>query len=328
MSAPLIAENVTRRHKGGGGIESVSLALEPGRVTALLGPSGAGKSTLLRVFAGFEPIETGRVRAGETVLSEPGKLLPAEQRRIGLIFQDFALFPHLTALKNVAFGLSKHPRAEAEALHWLTRLGLSDRAGAYPSELSGGEQQRVAIARALAPSPRAILMDEAFSGLDPALSDAVREAAFGALAEAHIPALLVTHDPVEALAYADTIGVLHQGRLIQHGTADEVYFSPKSPEAAEALGAVNTLKPGGLAAQTFPLGAKILVRPEGVRPDPASALKARITAVRGGGPIGRCELDCGGEKLVAKGLSGAAIGEEIGLSFDPKLTFIFQTGET
>ena len=190
-------------------VSEASLTLDPGKVTALLGGSGAGKSTLLRLFAGLEPVDAGEIRLSETVLSSTNKTVPAEKRRIGLVFQDFALFPHMTALQNVRFGLKRLPRPERTpvAENWLNRLGLQARINAYPHELSGGEQQRVAIARALAPKPIAILLDEPFSGLDPALREGVREIALSAVREAGIPALLVTHDANEAMAYADYLAV-------------------------------------------------------------------------------------------------------------------------
>ncbi|OZB13922.1 MAG: hypothetical protein B7X53_15040, partial [Hyphomonas sp. 34-62-18] len=179
MNAPLSAHGVTRRYGDRAVVDGVSLSLPPGQITALLGGSGAGKSTLLRLLSGLEGVDEGEIRLGEEVLSAHGRTVPAEKRRIGLIFQDFALFPHLTAARNVAFGLKHLPKAEAiaRAQAWLARLGLEPRANAYPHELSGGEQQRVAIARALAPEPAAILMDEPFSGLDPSLRDSVRDAA-------------------------------------------------------------------------------------------------------------------------------------------------------
>jgi iron(III) transport system ATP-binding protein len=149
MHSPLVLEGVTRRYDGKAVVEDVSLSLAPGEITALLGGSGAGKSTLLRLIAGLEPIDAGRIRTGAETLSEPGRTVPPEKRSIGLIFQDFALFPHLTAARNVAFGLKglRPEEIEQRVSYWMDLLGLKSRANAYPHELSGGEQQRVASPR-------------------------------------------------------------------------------------------------------------------------------------------------------------------------------------
>jgi iron(III) transport system ATP-binding protein len=168
MSAVTLT-NVRRAYNGAWALDDVSLTAPDGKVLALLGPSGSGKSTILRLIAGLEQVDAGEVHIGGERASAPGQTLPAEQRRIGMVFQDYSLFPHLSAAANVAFGLGALSRQEreAQALAWLDRVGLKHRAAAYPHELSGGEQQRIALARALAPKPRAILLDEPFSGLDP-----------------------------------------------------------------------------------------------------------------------------------------------------------------
>lgn len=334
MTAPLTAIGVTRRYGDGPVVQGVSLSLPPGQITALLGSSGAGKSTLLRLFAGFEGVDEGEIRLGNERLSAPGRTVPAEKRRIGLIFQDFALFPHLTAARNVAFGLKHLPKPEAAArtAEWLARLGLTPRANAYPHELSGGEQQRVAIARALAPSPAAILMDEPFSGLDPGLRGSVRDVALDAIRAAGIPALLVTHDAAEALEHADRIAIISRGRLLQEGPASEIYFRPASPAVAAALGPVNRFMArdappalvNGAAA-----GSTILVRPEGVCLDPEAPVRAQITSARLTGPLTRLTLTAGNLRLVALCAPGrgAAVGAETGIRLDPALTFTFASGE-
>ena len=331
MSQALIADRVSRSYDDVTVLDQVSLALQPGMVTALLGGSGAGKSTLLRLFAGLEPVEAGEIRLGDTVLSSVTHTHPAAKRKIGLIFQDFALFPHLTAARNVAFGLAHLPKADAMTLaaQWLARLDLADRANAYPHELSGGEQQRVAIARALAPEPMAILMDEPFSGLDPALRGSVRDAALSTIRAAGIPALLVTHDPAEALESADRIAILRQGHLLQEGSARDVYMKPNSGDVASALGPVNRMMvadwPNGLLPPGAPPGDEMVVRPEGIIIDPASPTLARIVSSGLTGPMARLVLDIGGQRLVALvPRFGAPIaGEEIGIRLDPALTFIF-----
>ena len=334
MNAPLSAHGVTRRYGDRAVVDGVSLSLPPGQITALLGGSGAGKSTLLRLLSGLEGVDEGEIRLGEEVLSAPGRTVPAEKRRIGLIFQDFALFPHLTAARNVAFGLKHLPKAEAiaRAQAWLARLGLEPRANAYPHELSGGEQQRVAIARALAPEPAAILMDEPFSGLDPSLRDSVRDAALDAIRAAGIPALLVTHDPAEALEHADRIAIMSQGQLLQEGPASEIYTRPISADVAGALGPVNRFAasraPAGLI-NGHDAGAEILVRPEGVSIDPASPVRATVLSARMTGPLTRLTLDCQGLRLTAlvPPMTGIAPGTETGIRLNPALTFTFASGK-
>ncbi|MFN7056802.1 ABC transporter ATP-binding protein [Hyphomonas sp.] len=329
--APLIASGVTRRYGVRAVVEDVSLTLPPGEITALLGASGAGKSTLLRLFAGFEPVEAGEIRLGEAVLSAPGRTVASEKRRIGLVFQDFALFPHLTAARNVAFGLKHLGKAEAKAraLDWLARFGLSARANAYPHELSGGEQQRVAIARALAPEPAAILMDEPFSGLDPSLRDSVRDAALSAVREAGIPALLVTHDPAEALEHAGRIAILAQGRLLQAGPSAEVYSRPASAAVAAALGQISSFAaeaaPAGLVDPPAPAGSLVCVRPEGVILDPAAPVRAAVKART----HQKLHLQAGAITLTAYAPPGSTAepGSDTGIRLDPRFTFIFPSGD-
>ncbi|WP_291075125.1 ABC transporter ATP-binding protein [Hyphomonas sp.] len=336
MTAHLTAQAVTRRYGASAVVDGVSLDLEPGKITALLGGSGAGKSTLLRLFAGLEPLDDGDIRLGDQLLSSVGRTVPAEKRRIGLIFQDFALFPHLTAAQNVAFGLKSRGKEVARtiAADWLERLGLSGRAGAYPHELSGGEQQRVAIARALAPEPAAILMDEPFSGLDPALRGSVRDTALAAIRAAGIPALLVTHDPTEALESADCIAILQAGRLLQQGSAADIYLTPESAAIAAALGPVSRLPsdavPDGLAGTGLPDGTELVVRPEGVLLDADSPVRAQTVSSQLTGPLCRLVLACGGQMLTAlvPRMAAPEEGEEVGIRLDPALTFIFQSADS
>ncbi len=221
-------------------VDSVSLSIASGQVTALLGQSGSGKSTLLRIFAGLESVDAGEVLAGGQLVSAKGYAVPPERRGLGMVFQDFALFPHLSALGNVAFGLTALGKAGAEKLakSWLEKVGLEHRAGYFPHQLSGGEQQRVALARALAPQPRAILMDEPFSGLDPHLRADLQRTMLTALRDAGVAALIVSHDTEEALGIADQVAIMDHGRLIQAGLPNDVYARPVSLEAARALGPV------------------------------------------------------------------------------------------
>jgi iron(III) transport system ATP-binding protein len=209
-------------------LRNVSLAAEPGEVLCLLGPSGSGKTTLLRIAAGIEPQSTGRVLLNGREIAGPSVFLPPEKRSIGLVFQDFALFPHMTILDNVRFGLTELSREEArrEAMIALSRVGLEAYAAAYPHVLSGGEQQRVALARALAPRPAVLLMDEPFSGLDSRLKDSVRAETLAILRESRATAIVVTHDAEEAMRMGDRIALLKDGRLVQAGRAEDLYLSP------------------------------------------------------------------------------------------------------
>ncbi|MEL8056235.1 MAG: ABC transporter ATP-binding protein, partial [Pseudomonadota bacterium] len=215
-------------------LADISLDLYAGEITALLGPSGAGKSTLLRLIAGLEYPTSGEILSNGQALSSPKSMIPPEKRGIGLVFQDFALFPNMTAAQNVSFGLKTLSKAETSEVtaKWLDALGIAHRSDAYPHHLSGGEQQRVAIARAIAAQPAAIMMDEPFSGLDPDNRDAVRNVALEAIRAANIPALLVTHDPEEALAYADQIAIIENGHLLQTGSPDDLYAHPVSKTVA------------------------------------------------------------------------------------------------
>ncbi len=209
-------------------LRDVTLTAEPGEVLCLLGPSGSGKTTLLRIAAGIETQRAGRVLLNDREIAGPSVFLPPEQRSIGLVFQDFALFPHLSILDNVRFGLTALSREEAkrEAIIALRRVGLESYAGSYPHVLSGGEQQRVALARALAPRPAVLLMDEPFSGLDSRLKDSVRAETLAILRHSRATAIVVTHDAEEAMRMGDRIALLKDGRLQQAGRAEELYLRP------------------------------------------------------------------------------------------------------
>jgi iron(III) transport system ATP-binding protein len=209
-------------------LREVSLVAEPGEVLCLLGPSGSGKTTLLRIAAGIESQTTGRVLLNDREIAGPRIFLPPEKRSIGLVFQDFALFPHLTILDNVRFGLTALSREEGrrEAMIALSRVGLEQYAASYPHALSGGEQQRVALARALAPRPAVLLMDEPFSGLDSRLKDTVRAETLAILRQSRATAIVVTHDAEEAMRMGDRIALLKDGALVQEGPAEELYGKP------------------------------------------------------------------------------------------------------
>ena len=223
-------------------LAGVDLEVPARSLTALLGPSGSGKSTLLRVVAGFEAPDTGEVRVGGRLVVGPRAWVEPERRRTGMVFQEGALFPHLTVAGNVAFGTGDRRRVR----ECLELVGLGDRERSYPHELSGGERQRVALARALAPEPQVVLLDEPFAALDAGLRESLRGDVARILREAGATALLVTHDQAEALSVADQVAVLRQGCIAQHGTPEAVYERPASRWVAEFLGEADVL-PGRAA---------------------------------------------------------------------------------
>ncbi|MDR9390969.1 MAG: ABC transporter ATP-binding protein [Trueperaceae bacterium] len=273
-------------------VDDLSLRIAPGETVALLGPSGCGKTTLLRLVAGFEAPDAGRIAvAGRTVSSET-TFTPPEARRIGFVFQDYALFPHLDVQQNVAFGLVGTSRRERRerAREVMDLVGLTVFARRYPAQLSGGQQQRVALARALAPGPDLVLLDEPFSNLDAALREGTRQEVRRILARSGATTLLVTHDQEEAMAFADRLVVMRAGRLEQEGAPEATYRRPRTAFVAGFLGRTNLVR--GIAQNghvttalgTVPLDAaaegQVLVslRPEDltVTPRPREANAERV----------------------------------------------------
>lgn len=326
---PIHARGVTRRYDGRAVVNEASLTLEPGKITALLGQSGAGKSTLLRLFAGLEPVDGGEILHGDKVVSSVSRHIPAEDRKIGLIFQDFALFPHLNAIDNVGFGLNGKSRQERRdtSLHWLERLGLSHRAKAFPHALSGGEQQRVSIARALAAQPVAILMDEPFSGLDVTLKSEVRRIALAAVAEAGIPALLVSHDASEAMRDADRIAVMKDGVILQEDTPDQLYLHPAGMAVARALGPLRSVDARDLPAPwiaQLPEAPSYCLRPEAVRLDATGEVALEVLRAQRTSSLIEIELklsETATLQALAIGPFCPAPGETIRVSLSPEFAF-------
>ncbi len=218
--------------------EGLSLAVNQGDIACLLGQSGCGKTTVLRAVAGFEPVYAGSITLGGRELSRAGYLLAPELRSVGLVFQDYALFPHLTVAQNIAFGLHKHSADERQRItrHMLELTRLTDYADVWPQQLSGGQQQRVALARALAPQPQLLLLDEPFSNLDTELRRTLCEEVRALLKAQGTTAILVTHDQTEAFTMADCIGVMAAGNVLQWGTARELYEAPATPAVARFIG--------------------------------------------------------------------------------------------
>ncbi|MEM6939808.1 MAG: ABC transporter ATP-binding protein [Pseudomonadota bacterium] len=297
--------DLRRSYAGRCVVDGVSLSISAGQVTCLLGPSGCGKSTTLRMIAGVEAPESGRIAVDGKLQFGEGINVPPERRGIGLMFQDFALFPHLTVADNVAFGLSgrRQPK-RARVADLLARVTLSDLSGAYPHQLSGGEQQRVALARALAPQPRIMLMDEPFSGLDNRLRDAVRDDMLAILKEEGTAVLLVTHDPGEAMRMADEIALMRAGRIVQQGPPYKIYAEPLDQGALRFFSDANALRGkitdgqvpsifGPFPAPDLPEGSAVdvLFRPQhvqidfdragaGPRPSAARGTAVRATVTR------------------------------------------------
>ncbi len=234
----LQVNNIQCQYDGESVIEDISFHVNEGDICCLLGPSGCGKTTALRAIAGFQSLSQGEIRLGDKLLSQPGFSLPPEQREVGMVFQDYALFPHMTVLENICFGFRKTPAAQQKkivsGLLDLVRLqGVENR---YPHELSGGQQQRVALARALAPAPKLLLLDEPFSNLDAELRKSLSLEVRDILKDYGISAILVTHDQDEAFAFSDHIGLLYHGALQQWDTPFNLYHEPNNRLVADFVG--------------------------------------------------------------------------------------------
>ena len=264
-------------------VAGVDLALGRGEIGVLLGASGSGKTTILRALAGFEPLQAGQIELEGRRIAEAGRGLPPEQRRLGMMFQDFALFPHLDVVANIAFGLRGRSRAERAAIvdDWLQRIGLQGYGGRYPHELSGGQQQRVALARALAPEPALLLLDEPFSALDVDTRQRLIGELRGLFAATGTTVLMVTHDQHEAFGLGDRIGVMADGRLLQWGSAETLYRRPATPEVANFIGRGTLLPPAVLG---LPGEGRVLLRPEQLRVDTVGNLQGQVLDVRFLGP--------------------------------------------
>ena len=236
--AELALDSVSQSYAQRQIIADLSFTLPEGAIGCLLGPSGCGKTTALRCISGFESIRSGEIRIGGAVVSRPGWMLPAQKRRVGMVFQDYALFPHLTVAKNVGFGLRdvSAPGRQARIDELLALVGLAGHTNQYPHQLSGGQQQRVALARALAPRPRLILMDEPFSNLDVELRERLSLEVRDILKREATTALIVTHDQHEAFSLADWVGVMHEGRIQQWDTPYNLYHKPVNRFVADFVG--------------------------------------------------------------------------------------------
>lgn len=312
-------------------LAGADLDLRAGRITALLGPSGSGKSTLLRAIAGLERLEAGVIRLGDMIWDDRDTHVPPEARRVGMVFQDYALFPHMTALANVAFGLSGADK-NIRALAQLNTAELGHRAKAYPHELSGGEQQRVALARALAPQPAVVLLDEPFSGLDRRLRGELRERTIDTLRAARTTALIVTHDAEEAMAVADELALMDNGRIIQTGCPDDVWMNPVSATAAKLLGDVEIIESrisddqattpfGPVGTTGFAAGqaVHVLVRPRAFQLNLSESGAFNITRRRSAGAYLSCRFasEAGEWTAQTPAPSPLAEGDRVSVTLDP-----------
>jgi iron(III) transport system ATP-binding protein len=342
IAARLTYEDVSHRYGAVEAVRHFSLDIAPGEIVCLLGQSGCGKTTLLRLAAGVEEPSAGRILINNREVSGRA-FVPPERRGVGLMFQDFALFPHLTNLANVMFGLKALPRADAEheARLALERVGLGDAADAYPHMLSGGEQQRIALARAVAPRPSVLLMDEPFSGLDRRLRDEVRDDTLAVLRDSRVTGIIVTHDPEEALRMADRIALMRSGALVQVDTPEAIYRRPADLFAAQFFCELNQLTGtvrsgrvqtpiGAFAAPGLPEGASavVAVRPQGIRLRPAGlCLPGRLESRHFLGVVDLFEVAVNGLDQPLKGRTREPISvppkSEVGVEVDLAEVLVF-----
>lgn len=340
----LVVEDLHRRFDGHAAVDGVSFALGEGEIGVLLGPSGCGKTTTLRCIAGFETPDRGRIRARGRALVGNGRALEPHERGIGFVFQDGALFPHLTVRENVEFGLHAVPPADRRSRvdELLATLDLGALGARHPPQLSGGQQQRVALARALAPRPDTVLLDEPFSSLDPSLRERLAVELRDWLRHFGVTALVVTHDQHEALGLADRIGVMHAGRLEQWASPYEIYHRPATRFVAGFVGK-GVLLParvagdGELATELGPIrtprlaravgeDCEVLLRPDDLVPDDSGALRGRVVerAFRGADYLYTVELPSGRRVLaIAPSHDVRALGATLRLRLDADHVVVF-----
>ena len=334
-------------------VDGVDFRLEKGQIACLLGPSGCGKTTLLRCIAGFEEIANGEIRLHDKVVSSSAHRIAPEKRQIGMVFQDYALFPHLTVEQNVAFGLGRKPAAEGHlrVRQLLATVGLGGQGEKYPHELSGGQQQRVALARALAPRPELILLDEPFSNLDVGLRERLSAEVREILKREGSTAILVTHDQNEAFAMADEIGIMYEGRIQQWDVPYNLYHRPANRFVADFIGQ-GVLLPGivvngnsvdmelGTLISDIPVECSetcancgdgcdvdILLRPDDIIHDDQSSLQAEVLhkAFRGADILYTLRLESGAQVLsLVPSHHNHALGERIGIRLDADHVIAFK----
>jgi iron(III) transport system ATP-binding protein len=345
MPIQLEVRDVSVAYGGHPVVRDAGFVLEAGIIGCLLGPSGCGKTTLLRAIAGFEPVSAGEILIRGRRVSFPGRTLAPESRRVGMVFQDFALFPHLTVKGNVAFGLRDLSRRDRRTRvgDLLELVGLGHAADQYPHQLSGGMQQRVALARAMAPGPEILLLDEPFSSMDAALREQLAREVRDLLKREGVTAVLVTHDQLEAFAMADQIGVLGQGIIHQWGTGFGLYHEPRNRFVADFIGQ-GVILPATVVDETrvktelgrvagerphgLPPGspAEVLIRPDDLLYDETSPRRATVAerAFRGAEYLYSLKLESGTEVLcLVPSHHQHAVGDQIGIRLEADHLVVF-----
>ncbi len=335
MSTLLELNNIECRHDDRVAVRDLSMCAPKGSLVCLLGPSGCGKTTVLRAIAGFHALSHGEIVINGRCVSRPRFTIAPEARRLGMVFQDYALFPHMTVKRNIGFGLRRVGRAEKSALigEMLERVGLDGMGDRYPHELSGGQQQRVALARALAPNPDLLLMDEPFSNLDVDLRERLIDEVRQILKDQEMTCVLVTHDQHDAFSLGDEVGVMYEGGILQWDSPYNLYHRPATRFIADFIGQ-GVFLAGTLATDNkveTELGIvqgrcefewqqgtaiDVLLRPDDVLPDPASHLKAEIVqkAFKGAEILYTLQLASGGKILsLFPSHADHAIGEQVGI---------------
>ncbi len=328
-------------------LDGLSFNVAAGKIACLLGASGSGKSTTLRLIAGLERLQAGRIDIGGRNVASPGMQVPAQDRSVGLMFQDYALFPHMRAWQNVAYGLHRLPRTlrKKRAMELLDEVSMADLADAFPQQLSGGQQQRVALARALAPEPKVLLLDEPFSGLDGGLRSRLRDMTLHVVKERNIAAIVVTHDADEALFMADWIVLIEKGHLLQQGLPSQIYYEPRSPEVVKFFGDVNRLDGwveagriqtllGPVSETKLPAGTQVDVyaRPEAIRICPVAMQPGEtLVEIRAARALGRQSVlhmdvvDVPQQHIHAR-IAGQFLpkeGSQFGVGLDASMTYVF-----
>ncbi|SCX84596.1 ABC transporter ATP-binding protein [Microvirga guangxiensis] len=346
IPAQLSFDHIVQTYSSTEALKGVSLTIEPGELVCLLGHSGCGKTTLLRIAAGVEAPTSGRVLMDGFEVSGAKRFVEPERRGIGLMFQDYALFPHMTILQNVKFGLKDLSASEADiaARRALSRVGLEHYANEFPHTLSGGEQQRVALARSIAPRPGVLLMDEPFSNLDRRMRDAIRDETVAILRETGATTVVVTHDPEEAMRIADRIVLMQSGTIVQQGSAEEIYRRPVNLFAARFFCDFNEIEGNVRKGQvSCPVGvfpapgledgpAIVCVRPQGVRlKPPGFCLPGRVVSRRFLGEVDLVHIDVPGldRPLQARVHDPVDVreGQDVGIEVEPKDVLVFAAAD-
>ena len=349
MKPLLEVSNIECRYEERTAVSDLSLHVNEGNIVCLLGPSGCGKTTVLRAIAGFEPIHHGEIKLGDKILSSAGYTRPPHQRNLGMVFQDYALFPHMSVCENVCFGLRDMSKLAMKTIaeDMLNVVGLTGFGHRYPHELSGGQQQRVALARALAPNPDVILLDEPFSNLDVELRERLSIDIRNILKGQGITAIVVTHDQNEAFAIGDHIGVMHEGQIQQWDTAYNLYHEPANRFVADFIGQGVFLKGTlvspdtinteighvkGNRAYEWPKGAPVdlLLRPDDILPDDSSELIGRVLnkAFKGAEIMYTLQLSTGSRVLsMFPSHHLHEIGDEVGIRIAAEHMVAFESNE-